>query len=92
MRIGTVLFCVILYTDIKQKVGYHFTLMEEIKNQENKSFWRKFNPPLKELEERHPNISILELWWAWYWRLAVLVIGVCVIFFVIALVLSLFTK
>jgi hypothetical protein len=66
--------------------------MEETKISGNKSFWNKFNPTLKEMEEQHPNISILGLWWSWYWRLALLVIGVVIIFSLIALVFSLFTR
>jgi len=66
--------------------------MEEIKNPENKSFWRKFNPTLKEMEERYPDISILGLWWSWYWRLALIIIGVWIVFVLITLVTSLLVR
>jgi hypothetical protein len=55
-----------------------------------KNFWKIFNPSLKDIENRHPNISILGLWWSWYWRLAVLVISVWLIFTFAAFIFFLF--
>lgn len=60
---------------------------EEVKK---KNFWRRFNPSLKEIEDRHPNISILGLWWSWYWRLIVLSFLFCFLFIIIAFIFSLF--
>jgi len=37
-----------------------------------KSFWQKFNPSLKEMMDKNPNLTILGIWWAWYWRIAIL--------------------
>jgi hypothetical protein len=43
---------------------------------EEKSFWRKFNPTLKEMMEKNPDFSVLGIWWAGYWRLMVLLLAV----------------
>lgn len=63
---------------------------EESKEIKKKNFWKRFNPSLKDIENRHPNISILGLWWSWYWRLAVLALGIWFVFIFIAFILSLF--
>ena len=54
---------------------------------EQKNFWRRFNPTLKDKMEENPNLTILGLWWAWYWRLMVLVFSISLAFVIVVVLL-----
>ncbi|GEM_PF-5152330 len=41
--------------------------------EQNKSWWQEFNPSLKEMMDKNPNITILRIWWAMTWRLYAIV-------------------
>ena len=56
---------------------------------ENKNWWKRFNPTLKEMQEKNPNLSILGMWWAWYWRLAICAIVIAAAFAILASVIVL---
>jgi hypothetical protein len=53
---------------------------------ENKSFWRTFNPSLKEMMEEHPHYSVLGLWWSFTWRIWVVSAIVMTAFVILVLV------
>ena len=42
-----------------------------------------FNPRVKDFLKKKPNITLIGLGWAFYWRFAVLVLGVELILFII---------
>jgi len=48
----------------------------------------KFNPKVKDFLEKKPNLTILGLWWAWYWRLLTVIIGISVSLVIMLAVLS----
>jgi hypothetical protein len=53
----------------------------------NKTFWQKFNPSLKEMMERHPDYSVLGLWWSFTWRIWIVA---AVIWAVFAILIGIF--
>jgi hypothetical protein len=57
--------------------------------EQEKNFWQKFNPSLKEMMEKHPSYSVLGLWWSFTWRIWILGFAVWIAFVMLVIIFGL---
>lgn len=49
-----------------------------------------YNPKIKDFLEQKPNLTVIGLYWAGYWRLFLAIFGVYLAFVIIALITAMF--